>query len=238
MPDEHRDQRGTGSYSGDDPRAVSRPLVAELGHAEEEGGDAGGQQDEPAQVQPGGGGRPGRREEPHRGEDRGQAHRHVDVEDPPPARVLDDRSADDRAEGGDEQHWQAEQAHHASQPGRAGGLCQGGLADQARPARTEPSMNVASEAIQTCRAPNRAAAQPDRGITLAKASMYPVSTHWIVAMEVPSSRPNVGMATLTMVRSRTVMAVPRMTTIASRTISRSKVGAVAWPCCAGMAGGF
>src|SRR5262245_46486625 len=56
-------------------------------------------------------------------------------------------------------------------------------------------MNVASEAIQTCRAPNRAVAQPDRGIALAKASMYPVSTHWIVAMEVPSSRPSVGMAT-------------------------------------------
>jgi len=51
------------------------------------------------------------------------------------------------------------------------GVLRGAPADQARPARTEPSMNVASEAIQTCRAPSRAVAQPDSGITLAKASM-------------------------------------------------------------------
>ena len=76
------------------------------------------------------------------------------------------------------------------------------------------------------------------GITLAKVSMYPVSTHWIVAMDVPSSRPSVGMATLTMVRSRTVIEVPRMTTIARKTNLRSKVRAAAWSCHAGMAGGF
>jgi len=65
-----------------------------------------------------------------------------------------------------------------------------------------------------------------------------VITHWIVAMDVPRSRPSVGMATLTMVRSRTVIAMPRMTTIASRRISRSKVRAAAWSCRARLAGGF
>ena len=137
MPGEHDDQRGTGHDFGDNPWAVSRGVVAKLGHAIEEGGDAGGQQGEPAQVQLGGGGWPGRREDPHRGEDGNQAHRHVDVEDPPPARVLDYRSADNRAQGGDEQHRQAEQAHHPSHPARAGGLGQGGLPDRHEQAGTQ-----------------------------------------------------------------------------------------------------
>src|SRR5215831_2427301 len=57
-------------------------------------------------------------------------------------------------------------------------------------------------------------------------------------MDVLRSRPSVGMAMLTMVRSKTVIAVPRMTTIARRRISRSKAGAVAWSCSAGLAGRF
>src|SRR5689334_22745296 len=45
-------------------------------------------------------------------------------------------------------------------------------------------------------------------------------THWRAGIEAPRSRPRVGMATLTIVRSSTVMIVPRMTTAASTRISR------------------
>src|SRR5262249_17850668 len=178
---------------------------------------------------------------PHCGGDGRQAHRHVDIEDPPPACVLDDDSAKDRAEGGDEQHRHAEQAHHAPYPGRTRSLDQGGLPDRHEHASAQ-ALDDPEGDERTCRLgetgedraehecreggePGSPGAEPgsrpaDRGITLAKASMYPVSTHWIVAMEVPRSRPSVGIATLTMVRSRTVIAVPSMTTTASRTMWR------------------
>src|SRR5262249_17276285 len=57
-------------------------------------------------------------------------------------------------------------------------------------------------------------------MTLANASRYAVVTHWMVAIEVPNSRPSVGKATLTMVASRTVMIAPSTTTAASVRISR------------------
>jgi hypothetical protein len=54
---------------------------------------------------------------------------------------------------------------------------------------TEPSRNSSSETSQTRLAPKRSLAQPVSGITLANASMYPVITHWIAGIDVPSSRP-------------------------------------------------
>src|SRR5262245_19379068 len=64
-------------------------------------------------------------------------------------------------------------------------------------------------------------------MTLAKASRYAVVTHWIVAIEVPNSRPSVGNATLTMVASRTVMIAPSTTTAARVRISRVSTDAAA-----------
>jgi len=72
--------------------------------------------------------------------------------------------------------------------------------------------------------------------------MYPVRTHWIVEIDVPSSCPSVGIATFTIVRSRTVMIVPRTTTPASTMSSGSRptpraVGVGSGVCVIGAAGG-
>ena len=61
-------------------------------------------------------------------------------------------------------------------------------------------------------APKRRAAQPVTGITAASASMYPVTTHWICAIVLCSSRPSVASATLTIVVSRIDMTEPTSTT--------------------------
>jgi hypothetical protein len=94
--------------------------------------------------------------------------------------------------------------------------------DQAAPASTDPIMNTSRAVSQTRLAPNRSAAHPVSGITVAKASMYPVSTHWTAGIDARKVAPTVGIATLTIVRSRTVMIVPRMTTAARVRISRLK----------------
>src|SRR5262249_36302712 len=67
-------------------------------------------------------------------------------------------------------------------------------------------------------------------MTLANATKYAVVTHWMVAIDVPYSRPSVGRATLTMVASRTVMIAPSTTTAASVRISRVSTGASAGSC--------
>ena len=94
--------------------------------------------------------------------------------------------------------------------------------DQDAPASVDPSRNRSSEASQTRLAPKRSLPHPVSGITLAKASMYPVSTHWMVEIDAAKSRPSVGIATFTIVRSRTVMIIPRTTTAPSTRTSRSR----------------
>ena len=51
------------------------------------------------------------------------------------------------------------------------------LADQATPHRHEPMMKRESEVIQTNLAPKRSTAHPVTGMTIDRASRYPVATH-------------------------------------------------------------
>src|SRR3569833_3184688 len=97
------------------------------------------------------------------------------------------------------------------------------LTDQEAPHRSDPAMNSTSEVIHIVFPPNRRTAHPVSGIVIARASVYAVSTHWMVESEVWKSRPSVLIATFTIVVSRIVMIAPRTTTTASRRSSGSKV---------------
>jgi hypothetical protein len=59
------------------------------------------------------------------------------------------------------------------------------------------------------------------GMTVASASVYPVTTHWIVARVVPKSRASALMATLTTVASRIDMMAPMTTTDETSSSRRS-----------------
>ena len=56
--------------------------------------------------------------------------------------------------------------------------------DVARPHSAEPRVNSTSEVRYTGLAPKRRATQPEIGITAASDSRYPVTTHWMLAIEV------------------------------------------------------
>ena len=107
------------------------------------------------------------------------------------------------------------------------------LADQATPHRHEPTMKRLSEVIQINLAPKRSTAHPVTGITMARASRYPVATHWMVVTETWKSRPSVARATATMVVSRIDMIDPRTTTVEVRRTSGVSVKAVVWGGCHG-----
>ena len=66
--------------------------------------------------------------------------------------------------------------------------------------QAEPKSRTAqAEVMYTRFAPNRRAAQPVIGITAASNSRYPVTAHWICAIELCRSCPSVRSATLTIV---------------------------------------
>ena len=98
--------------------------------------------------------------------------------------------------------------------------------DVAAPARHEPTVKRASDAIQARFVPKRALAQPLSGIVLASASRYAVRTHWIVVIEAWKSPPRLGIATLTMVASRIAMTMPITTTPPRMRVSRSRCRAL------------
>jgi len=70
--------------------------------------------------------------------------------------------------------------------------------------------------------PNRSAAQPVIGITAASASVYPVTTHWIVVSEELKAIARWSIATLTTVVSRIDMIAPSITTPATIHVARSR----------------
>ena len=82
--------------------------------------------------------------------------------------------------------------------------------EEATPHSIEPAVKSTSDVTKTCLGPNRRAAHPATGITAASASRYPVTTHWMSAIELCSSRPSDVRATLTIVVSRIVMIEPSM----------------------------
>src|SRR3954466_15553540 len=71
--------------------------------------------------------------------------------------------------------------------------------------------------------PNRSAAQPLTGLTVASARVEPVTIHWIVGRSVSKSRASVFSATLTTVVSRIDMIAPSTTTLAIVSIRRSSL---------------
>ena len=88
-------------------------------------------------------------------------------------------------------------------------------------------MNISSDAIHVVLAPNRSTAQPVTAMAIDRASVYPVTTHWMVDSDACKSRPSGVMATLTIVTSRMVMIDPATTTSASFLSSESKAAGFA-----------
>ena len=82
----------------------------------------------------------------------------------------------------------------------------------------EPSANKAIEAIQVRFEPNRSVSQPERGITAASESRYPVETHWMLLSGECNSRERVSSATLTIVVSSTAMISPSVATPATTSV--------------------
>src|SRR3954454_24077425 len=112
-------------------------------------------------------------------------------------------------------------------------------ADHARPERIEPHRNRPSDSMYRRFVPKRSAAQPVIGITVASASVYPVTIHWIVSSDVSNVVVRWLIATLTTVVSRIDMIAPRTTTIATLSSARSRplsgaAGSVAVAVCDGM----
>jgi hypothetical protein len=69
--------------------------------------------------------------------------------------------------------------------------------------------------------PKRSAAHPVTGITADSASVYPVTTHWIVVSEASKSIARRAIATLMTVVSRIDMIAPSSTTEATTIVLRS-----------------
>jgi hypothetical protein len=133
VPEEQRDQDQAGQHRDAGARVAKATVTARFGHAVEEDGDAGGEQQQPPQVEPQvrprAGLRLGVRQQPPGGEHGSGADGQVDEEDPAPAGRVDDRAAEQRAEHGSQQHRHADHTHHPSHPLRPRGLGQDGLAD-------------------------------------------------------------------------------------------------------------
>ncbi len=93
------------------------------------------------------------------------------------------------------------------------------LADHAIPQRQDPTTNSETDVIHINLAPKRSTAQPVTGMTTAKASRYPVVTHWMVETDTWKSRARVSSATATIVVSRMAMIDPSTMTVETRRIS-------------------
>ena len=116
MHGEEREERDAGCDPGNGRRVAEAAVRAGFGHPVDEHGQPRRQQRQAAQVESRRCIRPRLGQQPLRGDERGNAHRQVDEEDPAPARRADDRAADDRAEDRPEQHRHADDAHHAPHP--------------------------------------------------------------------------------------------------------------------------
>jgi hypothetical protein len=102
-----------------------RPWVAGCSDLREAVGDAGGgdaDQQESREVQRAGLSGGVAREQPDRQDGGGGADRHVDVEDPLPAGMLDEQPADGGADDRGQKHGYADGAHHPGHARRSGGL--------------------------------------------------------------------------------------------------------------------
>ena len=93
------------------------------------------------------------------------------------------------------------------------------LADHATPHRQDPMTNSETDVIHINFVPKRSTAQPVTGMTTAKASRYPVVTHWMVETDTWKSRASVSRATATIVVSRIAMIDPSTMTVETRRIS-------------------
>src|SRR5262249_21932052 len=154
--------------------------------------DPGGEQRQPAQVEPLAELRLRLRQQPLRNEHRRHSDRQVDEEDPAPAPPVDDQPAEARAQDGTSSIgtpkrlitrpircgpatcarivWPTGRISPAPRPCRMRKPIKEPI-DQATPASREPVMKRRSEQSQTRLAPKRSVAQPLSGMTLAKASM-------------------------------------------------------------------
>jgi hypothetical protein len=123
MRDERGDERKAGDHRAVHQRVAEAALRLRLREAEDDAGDPGRKQQQPAPVEPTRVGaalvgvqQPGGQAESE------NRHGDVDVEDPPPGDVVDDQAADDGTEDRPQQHRNADHSHHAPDAIRAGGL--------------------------------------------------------------------------------------------------------------------
>ncbi len=127
-----------GEQRHDHARRLELAGRADLGEAVGEQRNARGHQEEPGQVEPLGLAAHAPRQEAQGCADRDDPDRDVDVEDPAPARVVDDQPAERRAEDRRQHRRDGDDAHHTPHPLGPGRGREHQLADRQEHAAAEP----------------------------------------------------------------------------------------------------